>query len=238
MFALSGSDAPLPLEPVRVGVITLVDTANTASIIVELRRDAMQVELVTADALHSPPVMPVYIVSVDPPIAGVLADRIVSWALVSDLRPGLIGLIESGGSRDSEVLLAAGFDDAVLAPASARELAGRVRALHRRVRSKGISNGRLRYGDLTLDLYARTLWTAGKIIALTSIELAVLRELMKARGRPLSRSELLDAAWGEGELEVSERAVDNVILRLRRKLPQPELIETVRSVGFRLSSPA
>ncbi|HEY5933520.1 MAG TPA: winged helix-turn-helix domain-containing protein, partial [Kofleriaceae bacterium] len=82
----------------------------------------------------------------------------------------------------------------------------------------------------------RALWVDGKTVGLTSIELAVLRELMKARGRPLSRTELLDSAWGEGELEVSERAVDNVILRLRRKLPRPELIETVRSVGFRLTS--
>jgi DNA-binding response OmpR family regulator len=48
---------------------------------------------------------------------------------------------------------------------------------------------------------------------------------------------LLDRAWGEADLEVSERAVDNVILRLRRKLPDPDLIETVRSVGFRLASP-
>ena len=67
--------------------------------------------------------------------------------------------------------------------------------------------------------------------------LAVLRELIKARGRPLSRIELLDRAWGEEDLEVSERAVDNVILRLRRKLPEPDVIETVRSVGFRLASP-
>ena len=89
--------------------------------------------------------------------------------------------------------------------------------------------------QLTLDLYRRSLWVQGKTIALTSIELAVLRELMLARGRPLSRTDLLDAAWGDGDLEVSERAVDNVILRLRRKLPRPELIETVRSVGFRLA---
>ena len=59
---------------------------------------------------------------------------------------------------------------------------------------------------------------------------------MKARGRPLSRVELLDQAWGAEDLEVSERAVDNVILRLRRKLPRPDALETVRGVGFRLSS--
>jgi len=101
---------------------------------------------------------------------------------------------------------------------------------------KGAANGRMRYGEMTLDLHGRALWIDGKTITLTSIELAVVRELMKARGRPLSRGELLDAAWGEGELEISERAVDNVILRLRRKLPRPDVIETVRSVGFRLAS--
>ena len=73
------------------------------------------------------------------------------------------------------------------------------------------------------------------MISLTSIELAVMRELIKARGRLLSRAELLDAAWGGNDLEISERAVDNVILRLRRKLPQPDAIQTVRSVGFRIA---
>lgn len=223
------------MEPIRVAVVTLVTSSTTQAVVAELRRHSMHVEVMTAEILHTPPVMPVYVVSVDPPIAGVLADKIVAWALASELRPGLIGLIEHGGVRECETLLAAGFDDAVVTPISARELVGRVRAVHRRVHWKGIANGRLRFGDLTLDLYGRALWAEGKTIALTSIELAVLRELMKARGRPLSRTELLDAAWGEGELEVSERAVDNVILRLRRKLPRPELIETVRSVGFRLA---
>ncbi|MBS1124145.1 MAG: putative two component transcriptional regulator, winged helix family [Deltaproteobacteria bacterium] len=234
---MPAGDAHLqPIEPVRVGVVTLVTTATTQLVVAELRRGAIQVELVTADVLHSPPSMPVYVISVDPPIAGVLADKIVAWALASELRPGLIALIEDGAVRDCEAVLAAGFDDAVVTPISARELAGRVRAVHRRVHWKGVANGRMRFGELTLDLYGRALWVLGKTIALTSIELAVLRELMKARGRPLSRAELLDAAWGEGELEVSERAVDNVILRLRRKLPRPELIETVRSVGFRLAA--
>jgi DNA-binding response OmpR family regulator len=76
----------------------------------------------------------------------------------------------------------------------------------------------------------------GRTISLTTIELAVMRELIKAAGRPLSRAQLLDVAWGAGELEISERAVDNVILRLRRKLPRPELLQTVRSIGFRLTA--
>lgn len=237
MYDLSAAgETPEALAPIRVAVVTLVTTETTQQAVAELRRAAMQVELVPAEVLHAPPVVPVYVVSVDSSIAGMLADKIVAWATASELRPGLIGLVEEGRTRECEALLAAGFDDAVGTPVSARELAGRVRAVHRRVHWKGMPNGRVRFGDLTLDLYGRSLWVEGKTIGLTSIELAVLRELMKARGRPLSRGELLDAAWGEGELEVSERAVDNVILRLRRKLPRPDLIETVRSVGFRIGS--
>lgn len=235
MYALVATDDDSKLEPVRVGVVTLVTTATTQEVVAELRRHAMSVEVVTADVMLDAPVLPVYVVSVDAAIAAMVADKIVAWGTASDLHPGLIGLVEGGGARQCEILLVAGFDDAVACPISARELAGRVRAVHRRVHWKAMSNGRLRFGEMTLDLYGRSLWLDGKAIALTSIELAVLRELIKARGRPLSRTELLDAAWGEGELEVSERAVDNVILRLRRKLQRPELIETVRSVGFRLA---
>jgi DNA-binding response OmpR family regulator len=237
VYALSVDEASSTIEPVRVAVVTLVTTATTQSVVAELRRGAMHVDVLTVEILHHPPVVPVYVLSLDVAVASVLADKIVQWAGASELRPGLLALIEDGSTADCETLLAAGFDDAVIAPISARELAGRVRAIHRRVFWKGAANGRMRYGELTLDLHGRALWIEGKTITLTSIELAVLRELMKARGRPLSRGELLDAAWGEGELEVSERAVDNVILRLRRKLPRPDVIETVRSVGFRLATP-
>ena len=224
------------LEPLRVTVVTFVMTPNTQAVVAELRRGAMQVELRTCDVLEGPPQAPVYVTAVEAATTEALAERIVAWASDSALRPGLIGLVESGSPRDCETLLAAGFDDATVTPVSTRELAARVRAVHRRVHWKGVANGRLRFGELTLDLYGRALWFRGKTISLTSIELAVLRELIKARGRPLSRIELLDRAWGEEDLEVSERAVDNVILRLRRKLPEPDVIETVRSVGFRLAS--
>ena len=136
---------------------------------------------------------------------------------------------------DSEAALAAGFDDAAIGPVSPRELAGRIRAVHRRVHWKGLTRpGRIRHGEMTLDLDSHELWVHGETIQLTTTELAVLRALIRARGRTLSRGDILDTAWSDDELEVSERAVDNVILRLRRKLPKPELIQTVRGVGFRI----
>jgi DNA-binding response OmpR family regulator len=176
-----------------------------------------------------------YVICVGAAIAPVLADKIVAWTSTREHAPGLIGLVEGGGARECEALLAVGFDDAVAAPTSVRELVGRVRAVHRRVHWKRTANGRLRFGAITLDVYGRSLWIDGRTVTLTSVELAVVRELVKARGRALSRTELLDAAWGDADLEVSERAVDNVILRLRRKLPRADVIETVRGVGFRLA---
>lgn len=231
----AADDLSAPIEPLHVTIVTATATATTQAVVAELRRESMVVEVVTLDALRDPPTAPVFVVRLDRTSVPQLAPRCVEWAAMGEARAGLIGLIEGGATQDSEDVLAAGFDDVVSTPVSTRELVARVRAVHRRVHWKGISNGRLRYGDLTLDLYGRELWIDGRTIALTSIELAVLRELIKARGKPLSRAELLDTAWGESELEVSERAVDNVILRLRRKLPSPDLIETVRSVGFRLA---
>lgn len=236
MYASSPADSSPAIEPIRVAIVALVTTPTTERVIAELRRAAMQVEVATAEVLQAPPQVPVYVIGMDAAGAGGAAAEIVAWATSSELRPGLIGVVEDGRARNCEELLAAGFDDAIGAPISPRELAGRVRAVDRRVRRKGAPGGRLRHGELTLDLHGRALWAEGRTIPLTSSELAVLRELMKARGRTLSRTELLDVAWGDSDLEVSERAVDNVILRLRRKLPRPELIETVRGVGFRIAS--
>jgi DNA-binding response OmpR family regulator len=236
VYALSTLEPAPAIEPLHVGVVTLVTSAAVQQVVAELRSGAVQVDVLTAEVLHAAPKLPIYIFSVDVALGSVLAATIAASASASTVRPGLIGLVDHGTPHETEMLLAAGFDDAVLSPTSPRELAAGVRALHRRVHWKTTATGRLRFGDLTLDLYGRALWVDGRSIVLTSVELAVLRELITARGRPLSRTELLDLAWGEGDLEVSERAVDNVILRLRRKLPRPELIETVRSVGFRIAT--
>ena len=224
-----------PVAPLRVLVIEDAPRGAHPWAVEELRREAIHVEVGGLTSLDGPPTAPVCVVRLDASACALLVPRFVAWAVQGALRTGLIAVVENASAEVTEAVLAEGFDDVVRAPVSPRELVARVRAVHRRVFWKGTSNGRLRFADLTLDLYGRELWVAGTTVVLTSVELAVLRELMKARGRPLSRAELLDMAWGEGELEVSERAVDNVILRLRRKLPRPDLIETVRGVGFRLA---
>ncbi len=216
-------------------IVVAVMTPAAQALAEELRREPLDAAVVSADILRQPPESRVYVFDLDGGHAAVLAEPIARWASAAEVVPGLIGVVEKAGSRERELLLEAGFDDVVAGPVGARELSARVRAVHRRmfVRSR---TGLLRFASLTLDLDNHMLWADGRTISLTSIELAVMRELIKAAGRPLSRAQLLDVAWGAGELEVSERAVDNVILRLRRKLPRPESLETVRSIGFRLTA--
>jgi len=219
-------------------VVAVDGAPPVAPLIQDLAREVLDVnissmELVNGDAV---PDRPVFLFWVPPAIAQDFFDRVVAWSDRHPPRPGLLGCALGGTVRDSETALAAGFDDFVAGACSTRELAARVRAVYRRVVGPGKHRpGRLRYGSLTLNTDGHELWLDGRSITLTGTELSVFRALIRAKGKTLSRAELLDNAWGEGNLEISERAVDNVILRLRRKIPRPGLIQTVRGVGFRLS---
>jgi hypothetical protein len=227
---------------VGVTVVAVEGAPSIAVLIQELAREVLDVEIASMDLLHSeaPLERHVLLFWVPTGLGPPFFERIVIWSerrlTTSGARPGLIACVVGGGPLDSEIGLAAGFDDVVVGACSTRELAARIRAVHRRVHWPGLRRpGRLRFGAMTLNTDGHELWLDGRAITLTGTELSVFRALMRGQGRTLSRGELLDHAWGEGNLEISERAVDNVILRLRRKLSRPELIQTVRGVGFRLA---
>lgn len=226
------------------GTIAMVDGALSTgaidAIVTELRREVLDVHISTLiDVLEGRAAMPHPVLLLWSPsgFTSAVCENAVEWANQRTPSPGLIGWAASGTPADAETLLAAGFDDAVIGPCSARELAARIRAVHRRVHwAASHRSGRIRHRELLLDTDAQELWIDGRAVQLTSTELPVLCALMRARGRTVSRADLLDQAWGSANFEISERAVDNVILRLRRKLGRPDLIETVRGVGFRLAS--
>jgi len=207
-----------------------------AAFVRDLERELTEVKVASFDAIASQSLaddgLALFWLAAGPSPS--LCADLVAWADGRSPRPGLVGCIPHGVGADAEVALAAGFDDVVVGDPSPRELAARLRALHRRVHGAG-RGGRLRFGRALLDVDSNILWVDGRPHTLTAMELAVMRALVRARGRTLSRGDLLDAAWGDGNLEVSERAVDNVVLRLRRKLSRPGLIHTVRGVGFRLA---
>ncbi|MCE1185925.1 response regulator [Zoogloea sp.] len=121
-----------------------------------------------------------------------------------------------------------GADDYVIKPFDLDELAARLRALVRR--SQGRAVACLVHGDLVLDPAARSLTRAGVPVVLTSREFDLLRMLLDACGRVLTRRVLEEQlyAWGEA---VESNALEVHIHHLRRKLGA-DLIRTVRGVGY------
>jgi two-component system alkaline phosphatase synthesis response regulator PhoP len=135
---------------------------------------------------------------------------------------------------DKIVGLSVGADDYVTKPFSPRELTARVKAALRRLQAAATddSDGVLAFRHLLLDSGARTVAVDGQPVELTAIEFDLLRALAQNRGRVLSRERLLEKVWG-GEYFGEIRVVDVHLGHVRQKLGRPELIATVRGVGYR-----
>ncbi len=130
--------------------------------------------------------------------------------------------------------LDAGADDYMVKPFDLDELAARLRALVRR--SHGQTAAVLNVGDLELDPAAHAARFKGQPVELSAREFAVLQALALNAGRVLSRERLEQSLYGWGE-EVESNAIEVHIHHLRRKLA-PELIRTVRGVGYTMPRPS
>ncbi|MBK7540418.1 MAG: response regulator transcription factor [Candidatus Competibacteraceae bacterium] len=135
---------------------------------------------------------------------------------------------------DRVVGLDSGADDYLVKPFDLSELLARMRALLRR--RAGRARALLETGVLRLDPVARSVEHCGQAVALSSREFTLLHALMETPDAVLSREQLEDRLYGWGE-EVESNAVEVHIHNLRRKL-NPQLIRTVRGVGYRLDDGA
>ncbi|MEU5030311.1 response regulator transcription factor [Streptomyces milbemycinicus] len=128
--------------------------------------------------------------------------------------------------------LALGADDYLTKPFAFAELAARVQALGRR--SRPAAPPVLRRAGITLDPARREVFRDGRYIPLSKKEFAVLTELLRADGSAVSAEQLLEKAWDE-HADPFTGAVRLAVLKLRRKLGEPLIIETVTGVGYRIA---
>jgi two-component system response regulator MprA len=130
---------------------------------------------------------------------------------------------------DKIAALGLGADDYVAKPFAFDELVARIRALLRR--RGAISEEKLTFADLSCDLWTREVVRGGRSIELTATEFDLLVHLLKHPRHVQTREGLLRSVWGYDRL-VETNVVDVHVGRIRRKLGDPHLIQTVRSVGY------
>jgi DNA-binding response OmpR family regulator len=136
--------------------------------------------------------------------------------------------------KDRVTGLQLGADDYLAKPFSMSELVARINALGRRYPEEPVVT--LQVGDLTLDLVDHEVYRDTRRIELSARELMLLKVLMREPGRVFSRTELCQRVW-EHEHEYDTKLVEVFIGRLRRKIGEPELIHTVRHVGYTIRQP-
>ena len=154
---------------------------------------------------------------------------------------GVIVVSARGGERDKVSALNVGADDYMTKPFSIEELLARITATLRRTRvadSPGASPEFISIRDIAIDLAARQVERAGRVVHLTPTEFALLRELAEHRGKSLTHAHLLRRVWGRG-YETETEYLRVYVRRLRAKLESEgdePLILTAPRVGYRLTA--
>jgi two-component system, OmpR family, phosphate regulon response regulator OmpR len=152
----------------------------------------------------------------------------------------ILMLTAKGDPMDRILGLEMGADDYLPKPFVPRELVARLSAIFRRTAARTIhdSDIKIAFGPFILCNSSMSLRRDGEKVELSSREFALLSALALSRGRPLSRAQLIDRAWGR-YAEVTDRAIDVQIVRLRKALgddtAHPLWVKTVWGVGYVLS---
>jgi DNA-binding response OmpR family regulator len=217
-----------------VRVLVVEDHRRLANAVAEgLRRAGMAVDVSYdgSDALRHAALVRYDVVVLDRDLPIVHGDDVCKALVRAGDGSRVLMLTAASTIRDRIDGLGLGADDYLPKPFDFDELVARVRALARR--SSPAMPPVLEKGELRLDPSRRIAFRGARQLALTPKELAVLEYLMSADSRVVSAEELLTRVWDE-EANPFTTTVKTTIGRLRAKLGEPGLIETVREGGYRI----
>jgi DNA-binding response OmpR family regulator len=209
------------------------DTELSEAIGVGLRREQMAVDIAPDGlaGLDRALVTGFDVIVLDRDLPGLHGDDVCSELVAAGCRSRVLMLTAAATIEDRVDGLTLGADDYLTKPFAFAELVARIRALRRR--SQPALPPVLRRGDLMLDPGRRCVTRAGRELDLGPKEFGVLELLLAAEGRVVSAEELLERAWDE-MADPFTSAVKVTISRLRRKLGDPPVIETVAQAGYRI----
>jgi DNA-binding response OmpR family regulator len=202
-----------------------------------LRREGMAVDVAFdgREALTRTSLVTYDVVVLDRDLPVVHGDE-VCRSLASDGYPSAVLMLTAAGTLQDRVHgLGIGADDYLPKPFHLTELIARVRALARR--SRRPLPPKLAYRDVELDSAYRQVSRAGQKLRLGPKEFAVLEVLLGAEGAVVSTEELLERCWDDA-VDPFTNVVRMTVSRLRSKLGEPRVIETVTPVGYRIGGAA
>ena len=201
-----------------------------------LRREGMAVDVALDgdDALEHLAVTRYDVVVLDRDLPGVHGDEVCRQIVAGRSQSRVLMLTAASTVKERVDGLGLGADDYLPKPFDFAELVARVRALARR--STAALPPTLESGDVTLDPGSRTAFRAGRRLELSPKEFALLECLLASPGRVVSAEELLERVWDEAA-DPFTTAVKTTIRRLRAKLGDPPVIETIREGGYRIGEP-
>src|SRR6202167_3885146 len=227
-------DTPLEGTCPVMRVLVIEDFEPTArAIMTGLRREGMAVDVAYDgdEALRHLALTRYDVVVLDRDLPGVHGDEICR-RLAAGRSPSRILMLTAAGSLSARVEgLNLGADDYLAKPFDFPELTARVRALARRAAEP--LPPVLQVGDIRLDPAGRSAVPAGRRLALSAREFGVLEYLLGCPGRVVPAEELLERVWDEAA-DPFTTAVKQTMYRLRAKLGDPPVIETVREGGYRI----
>jgi DNA-binding response OmpR family regulator len=217
-----------------VRVLVVEDEPLLAAAIAEWLRDESHAVDAVGDggaALERLSVNAYDVLVLDRDIPVVHGDEVCRQLVQSGSDTRVLMLTAAAAVTDRVEGLGLGADDYLTKPFAFAELAARVLALGRR--SRPADPPVLRRAGVTLDPARHEVFRDGRYVPLSKKEFAVLAELLRADGATVSAEQLLEKAWDE-HVDPFTGAVRLTILKLRRKLGEPGLVETVTGVGYRI----